>query len=90
MVKYEMKKYPVYYVFIEDPEDYDIVSANLGHRGIASGDGQLIISASELSESIEEMNEESGEDGAIIEMLMKIVATLDKAKFDGDVWIYTR
>lgn len=87
---YQMEKHPVYYVHINNPCKYDIVAIGLGYKGIAAGDAQLIISADEVREGVEQMDEEGGEDDKIIEMLMKIVATLDKAKFDGDVWFYTR
>jgi|GEM_PF-5787962 len=85
-----MKKYPVYYVCITDPTEYDAIASAL-YSAVAEGDGHLILSAGSLRETFEDINVEGSSDAApeTLATLQKIIAKLSKTNFNGDVWFYT-
>jgi hypothetical protein len=90
---YEINKYSVYYVYIQDPCKYNTINSLLD--GCADGDHHLILSADYLREQIAEFDDQTivennlDEEGIkALAILKEIIAILEKAKFGGDVWFY--
>lgn len=92
---FEINKYPVYYIYIDDAEQFDTINQILD--GLLNDNGHCILSAETLREQYKTITEDEEADYEMFEdtrqamnTLKEVMAVLDDDNFEGDVWFYTR